>query len=83
VRDYTPEHESFRDDAVALIGGAAIAISVMSFWKSPAFMGPIALIVAIIAYLLSPRAKGGTILAVCIITLLALLITYARNGSFG
>ena len=80
MRDYTPENESFRDDAVALIGGAAVAISVMSFWKSPAFMGPIALAVAIVAYLLSPRSKGGTILAVIVMTLLAVLITYLRDG---
>jgi hypothetical protein len=81
VRDYTPEYESFRDDAVALIGGAAVAISVMSFWKSPAFMGPIALAVAIVAYLLSPRSKGGTILAVLLVTLLAMLVTYLRDGT--
>ncbi len=75
MRDYTPEYESFRDDAVAVINGAAITIAVIGTWTRPAFMGPIALVGAVIGYFLSPRSRGGAILAVCLITVFALLET--------
>jgi hypothetical protein len=73
MRDYTPEYESFRDDAVAILGGAAIAIATIGTWSRPILMGPLAFVVALIAYALSPRAKGGTVVAVVLITLLGLL----------
>jgi hypothetical protein len=66
LRDYSPEYESFRDDALA-------TIAVTGFWWKPVFAGPIALAVAVLAYALSPRSKGGTIVAVLVITLVALL----------
>ena len=75
MRDYTPENESFRDDAIALTNGVAITIAVMGTWTRPVYMGLIALIVAAIGYFLSPRSRGGTVLAVGIIWVLSLLVT--------
>jgi hypothetical protein len=73
VREYTPEYETFRDDAMAVLSGAAVTIAVAGFWAKPVFMGPIALLVALFGYFLTPRSKGGTIVAVIVITLVALL----------
>jgi hypothetical protein len=73
VRDYTPEYETFREDAMAVLSGAAVTIAVAGFWAKPIFMGPIALVVALIGYFLTPRSKGGTLVAVLVITLLAVL----------
>ncbi len=73
MRDYTPEYESFRDDAVAVLGGAAVTIAVAGFWWKPVYAGPIALIVALLSWQLSPRSKGGTIIAVAVITVLAMI----------
>jgi hypothetical protein len=73
VREYTPEYETFRDDAMAVLSGAAVTIAVAGFWAKPVFMGPIALLVALFAYLLTPKSKGGTLVAVIVITLLALV----------
>jgi hypothetical protein len=73
VRDYTPEYESFRDDALAVLNGTAVVIAVTGFWWKPVYAGPIALAVAVLGYALSPRSKGGTIIAVLIITLVALI----------
>lgn len=81
MRDYTPEYESYRDDAVAVINGAAIAVAVTGIWTKPVFTGPIALVLALIGYFLTPKAKGGTILAVCLITVLALLVLYVDGYS--
>jgi len=72
-REYTPEYESFRDDALAILNGAAIVVAITGFWTKPVFMGPIALAIALLGFLLSPRAKGGTIIAVIVITLAAIL----------
>jgi len=47
-REYTPEYESFRDDALAVLNGAAVVIAVTGFWSKPLYMGPIALAVALI-----------------------------------
>ena len=73
MREYTPEYESFRADAIAVLNGAAITVAVCGFWTRPVFMGPIALLVAFIAFTLEPRARGNTIVAVLVITLLAML----------
>ena len=73
MRDYTPEYESFRDDALAVVSGAAVTIAVAGFWSKPLFMGPIALVVALMAYFMTPNSKGRTLVAVIVITLLALL----------
>jgi len=81
VRDYTPEFESYRDDAVAIINGAAIAVAVVGVWTKPVFTGPIALVLAVIGYFLTPKARGGTILAVCLITVFALLVLYVDGYS--
>jgi hypothetical protein len=79
VRDYTPEYESFRDDAVAVLGGAAVTIAVSGFWWKPVYAGPIALVVAILAWQFSPRSKGGTIIAVLVLTLLAMIVRWQFN----
>ncbi len=76
MRDYTPETESFRDDAMALLNGVAVTIAVMGMWTKPVFMGLIGLVVAVFAYLMSPRSRGGTVMAVMIITLVALIETW-------
>jgi hypothetical protein len=81
VRDYTPEYESYKDDAVAVINGAAIAVAVVGVWTKPVFTGPIALVLALIGYFLTPKARGGTILAVCLITVFALLVLYVDGFS--
>jgi hypothetical protein len=73
LRDYTPETESFRDDALALMNGVAITIAVMGTWTKPVYMGLIALVIAVAAYFMSPRSRGGTVLAVMIITVIALV----------
>jgi hypothetical protein len=80
VRDYTPEYESFRDDAVAVINGLAIVFAVVGTWTRPLYMGVIGLLVALFGYFLNPRAKGGHILAVCLITVFAILETWAWQG---
>ena len=71
MRDYTPEYESFRDDALAVLNATAIVIAVTGFWWRPVFSGPVALAVAVLAYALSPKSKGGTIITVLVITLAA------------
>jgi hypothetical protein len=81
VRDYTPEYESFRDDAVAIINGSAIVIAVMGTWTRPLYMGPVALVVAVVGYFLSPRSRGGTIVAVILITFFALLLAWLLDYS--
>ena len=73
VRDYTPEYESFRDDAVAVLGGVAVAVAVIGWWSKPLLMAPLALVLALANYALSPRAKGGTVLAVVLITIVGLI----------
>jgi hypothetical protein len=80
VRDYTPEYESFRDDAVAVINGLAIMLAVVGTWTRPIYMGVLALAVALCGYLLNPRSKGGHILAVCLITVFAILETVWWQG---
>jgi hypothetical protein len=81
VREYSPEYESFKDDALAVLSGAAVVIATVGFWSKPLFMGPIALAVALLAYLLSPRSRGGTIVAVLVLTLLAILGRWLMNYS--
>jgi hypothetical protein len=73
VREYTPEYETFRDDALAVLNGAAVTVAVAGFWAKPVFLGPVALVVALLAYFLNPASKGKTIIAVIVITLLAVL----------
>ncbi len=58
MREYTPEQESFRDDAVAVINAGAIVIAVAGTWTRPIFMGIIALLVAVIGYFMAPRSRG-------------------------
>jgi hypothetical protein len=79
VREYTPEYESFRDDAIAVLNGAAITVAVCGFWAKPVFMGPIALVVALFGFVLEPRAKGNTIIAVLVITIAAMLGRWVMN----
>jgi hypothetical protein len=84
VRDYTPEYESFRDDAVAVINAVAVMIAVCGWWTRPIYMGMLGLIVAIFGYFLNPRSRGGHILAVCLITVFAILETvwWQNKGVF-
>ena len=79
MRDYTPEYESFQDDALAVLSGAAVTIADTGFWWKPVYAGPIALAIAVIAYFLTPRARGGTIIAVAVITLAAMLGRWIAN----
>ena len=76
MRDYTPEYESFRDDALAVLSATAVVVAVSGFWWKPVYAGPIALAVAVLAYAMTSRSKGGTIVAVLVITLLALLVRW-------
>jgi lipopolysaccharide export LptBFGC system permease protein LptF len=80
VRDYTPEYESFRDDAVAVINGLAVVIALAGTWTRPIYMGIIGLLVALFGYFLNPRSKGGHILAVILITVFAVLETWWWQG---
>ena len=48
MRDYTPEYESFQDDALAVLSGAAVTVAVTGFWWKPVYAGPIALAIAVI-----------------------------------
>jgi hypothetical protein len=82
VREYTPENESFREDAIAVINGSAVVVAVMGFWTTPLFMGPIALAVAALGWVLSPRARGGTIVAVAVLSVLALLVRWVWGYSY-
>ena len=81
MRDYTPEYESFREDAIAIVNGAAIVVALMGTWTRPLYTGPLALVIAIFGYFLSPRSRGGTILAVVIISILALLLAWLLGHS--
>lgn len=76
MRDYTPETESFRDDAIAILNGTAITVAIIGFWTRPVFMAVIALLVAFLTYFMDPRSRGGTILAVFAIGILSLLTTW-------
>ena len=55
MQQSTTEYESFRDDAVAIINGAAVTVSVMAFWTRPAYMAILALVIAIIALLFNAQ----------------------------
>jgi apolipoprotein N-acyltransferase len=81
LREYTPELESFREDALAVLNGAAVTMAVAGFWWKPVFSGPVALVVALLAYAMSPRSKGGTIVAVLVVTLVALLTRWLFSYS--
>jgi hypothetical protein len=81
VREYTPEYESFRDDALAVLNGAAVTVAVAGFWAKPVFLGPLALLVAVLAYFMTPASKGRSIIAVIVITLLALLVRWQGGYS--
>ena len=80
MREYVPEHESFREDAVAVINASAIVVAVAGTWTRPIYMGIIALAIAVFGYFMTPRSKGGHILAVCLITLFAILETWLWQG---
>ncbi len=76
MREYTPEYESFREDALAVMNGAAVTIAVAGFWGKPVYLGPLALLVALVTYFMTPNSNGKTIIAVIVITLLALLVRW-------
>jgi hypothetical protein len=77
----TPEYESYKDDALAVLNGVAFTIAVMGVWTKPLYTGPIALALAVFGYFLSPTGKGGMILAVIITTIAALLIRWQMGYS--
>jgi hypothetical protein len=81
VREYTPEYESFRQDALAVLNGAAVTVAVAGFWAKPVYLGPLALLVALLAYFMTPASKGKSIIAVIVITLLALLVRWQGGYS--
>ena len=72
----TPEYESYKDDALAVLNGVAFTIALMGVWTKPLYTGRIALILALFGYFLSPRGKGGMIIAVIVTTIAALLIRW-------
>jgi hypothetical protein len=72
----TPEYESYKDDAIAVLNGVAFTIALMGVWTKPLYTGPIALLLAVFGYFLSPRGKGGMIIAVIVTTIAALLIRW-------
>jgi len=80
MREYIPEQESFREDAVAVVNASAIVVAVAGTWTRPIYLGIIALLIAVIGYFMTPRSKGGHILAVCLITLFAVLETGLWQG---
>ena len=79
MREYTPEYESFRDDALGVLNGSAVTVAVAGFWAKPVYLGPLALLVALLAYFMTPNSKGRSIIAVIVITLLALLVRWQGN----
>ena len=81
MREYTPEYESFREDALAVLNGAAVTVAVAGFWAKPVYLGPLALLVALLAYFMTPNSKGKSIVAVIVITLLALLVRWQGGYS--
>ena len=81
MREYTPEYESFRDDALAVLNGAAVTVAVAGFWGKPVYLGPLALLAALLAYFMTPTSKGRSIVAVILITLLALLVRWQGGYS--
>jgi hypothetical protein len=81
LREYTPEYESFRQDALAVLNGAAVTVAVAGFWAKPVYLGPLALLVALLAYFMTPASKGKSIIAVIVITLLALLVRWQGGYS--
>lgn len=81
MREYTPEYESFREDALAVLNGAAVTVAVAGFWAKPVYLGPLALLVALLAYFMTPNSKGKSIIAVIVITLLALLVRWQGGYS--
>lgn len=79
MREYTPEYESFREDAIAVLNGAAVTVAVAGFWSKPVYMGPLALVIALFAYFMTPSSKGKTLVAVLVITLIAVLVRWLGN----
>jgi hypothetical protein len=77
VRDYTPEVESTKDDAIAILNGAAVVAAVTGIWTKPLLLGIVGLAVAVVAYFLEPRSKGRTIVAVILITIFGMLARWA------
>jgi hypothetical protein len=82
LRDYTPEVESFRDDAVAIVNASAVVVALMGLWTQPILMEPLALVIAAVGYVLSPRSRGGTVGAVFIIALISLATTWWLNKTY-
>ncbi|HLK42602.1 MAG TPA: hypothetical protein VKV34_04620 [Thermoleophilia bacterium] len=79
--EYQLETESFKDDAVAVLNGCAIALTVMGAWTSPILLGIAGLAVAVLTYPMSSRNRGGTILAVLILTFAIILLRYVAGYS--
>ena len=79
--EYHPETESFRDDAVAILNGCAIAVTIMGAWTNPVLLGIAGLAVAVLTYPMSSRNRGGTILAVLILTFAIILLRYVAGYS--
>jgi hypothetical protein len=76
-REYTPEVESTRDDAVAVLNACAVVVAVTGVWTKPILLGMVALAVAVIAYFLQPHSKGRTIVAVILVTIIGMLLRWA------
>ena len=76
-REYTPEAESTRDDAIAVLNACSVVIAVTGIWTKPILLGMVALAVAVIAYFLQPQSKGRTIVAVILVTVIGMLLRWA------
>ena len=76
MRDYTPEYETYRDDAIAVLNGTAVVLAVTGVWFQPILMGAAGLATALLAYFLSPRSKGRTVAWVIMITVFAVVIRW-------
>lgn len=80
-QDHHPETETFRDDAVAILNGCAIAVTVIGAWTNPVLLGIVGLAVAVLTFPMSERNRGGTIIAVLILTFAILLLRYIAGYS--
>ena len=79
MRDYTPEYESFQDDALAVLSGAAVTVAVTGFWWKPVYAGPIALAIARDRLLPDAAGAGRHDHRRAVITLVAMLGRWIAN----
>ena len=79
----TPEYESYKQDAIAVLNGVAFTIALMGVWTKPLYTGPIALLLAVFGYFMSPTGRGSMIIVVIVTTIAALLIRWQWGYGIG